>query len=138
MISTLVGRRCVSLRRFRHRFAGEAPSDFGPVEFGWEDGKFTTVDVTAEWTLDVSEGTWTDPFEGASREKRDELAAEVGLWEPAPLESNLSQVLGRTVWAADTERNAVEDISGIRLTFEGLIVKARVENGNLDVTVDPA
>lgn len=137
MIATLVGRRCTSVRRFRHRYLGEEPSEFGPVEFGWSDGRYTTIDADSDWTMELTEARWQDPYAETSAEQREELAAEVGLWEPAPLEDDLASVIRREVSATEVDLNEVDDISALHIAFGDVIVSARLYGGNLYVSVRP-
>ncbi|MFT3887742.1 MAG: hypothetical protein QM713_06220 [Arachnia sp.] len=135
MIDSLRGRRCVSLRRFHHRFEGGPASETGPIEFTWDDGTWLTVDVKTDWTLELSEQPWSDPFARASASQRRELAVSVGLWEQAPMSAELCRLVGRVVTSAVLDLNEVGGAAGLTVAFDGLSVSARVAGGELAVEV---
>ena len=133
MTINLIGRRCTSVKRFQHRFAGQDPSEPAPIEFTWDDGTTTTLDANADWTLDLSTRPWDDPLKNVTGFQRVELADEVGLWEPAPPWDALSRVVGQSVSAAEVELDDVGELTGIRFVFEDVVVRGRVVEGDLTV-----
>lgn len=114
----------------------QAPSEFGPIEFAWDDGQFTTLDANSDWTLELSAQPWSDPFANAPTDERHRLAAEVGLWEPAALPSDLQKVVGRTASAVEPMLNEVGELVGVRIGFSDVVVSVSVADGNVVVTVD--
>lgn len=129
------GRRCVGVRRFHHRFAGEQPSKTGPIEFAWEDGSQSTVDVGSDWVLTVSDERWADPFAHASLQERTLLASEVGLWEADDRPPEVAPAVGRLLTDVSATLSEVDEVVGVRMDFEGLVITAQVDEGELDVVV---
>lgn len=123
--STLVGRRCVSIRVYRYRYGCEPLSLFGPLEFGWDRDGFTTLDANTDWTLDISPRQWSDPFAQMTNVQRARLATEVGIWEEGPLPEWLGQFVGLTVSETQPQLNHMGDLIGLRVAFgeRGLIAK---------------
>lgn len=105
------------------------------VELGWSDGTFTTLDATADWTLDLTSQPWTDPYAGAGAVERQELADEVGLWEPTTATGDLNSLVGRSVTSVDPILNEAGELSGLELGFGDVTLLAVVEAGNLVVHV---
>lgn len=135
MIDALPGRRCMSIRRLNHRLAGHPPSETGPIEFTWDNGTRLTLDVNPDWTLDLYNQPWTDPYAAASEGEREELAREVGLWQDAFIPSVLKRLVGQAVTSAIPEFNEVGELTGISVAFEDKVVGARVRRGELTVEV---
>ncbi|MFC4784023.1 hypothetical protein ACT8ZV_06085 [Nocardioides sp. MAHUQ-72] len=119
----------------QHRFADSIPSESGPIELGWSDGTFTTLDANADWTLDLTSKPWTDPYAGAGADERQELADEVGLWEPTTATGDLNILVGRSVTSVGPILNEAGELSGLELAFGDWLLLAAVEAGNLAVHV---
>ena len=130
-----MGRHCTSVKRWQHRIEGHEASDFGPLEFGWSGGEFTTLDVKGDWTLELSLQPWSDPFATATAEYRAALAKEVGLWEPMPLSEEFHKVMGSIVTAVDPLLNEMGELTGLKITFGDVVVLAKSYEGNLLVSV---
>ncbi|MCL3862103.1 hypothetical protein [Actinotalea sp. K2] len=133
MIDTLPGRRCASIRCFQHRLAGHPTSESGPIEFGWADGTWLTLDANADWTLALSTQPWVDPYAGVSVAEREALAQEVGLWHQAPAPIALRRLVGQSVASVLPEFNEVGELVGLKLAFEAQVVAARVVGGEVVV-----
>ncbi|MBG6099514.1 hypothetical protein [Nocardioides luteus] len=129
------GRRCVGVRRFHHKFAGDEPSATGPIEFRWSDGTYTTVDVGSDWVLTIEPQPWTDPFGDVSDAERRRLAEEVGLWEVDSSPDQLASAVGRVLTDVALTRNEVGELVGICLSPDGLRIDACVDGGELDVVL---
>lgn len=56
------GRLCRSITRFVHQCAGFAASRGGPVQFDWTSGECTLLDVNTDWSLEVAQRLWSDPY----------------------------------------------------------------------------
>lgn len=130
------GRRCVSATRFHHRFQGRLDSASGPLEFVWDDGAATSFDIASDWTLKIVDGSWPDPFAGQPEDKLRELEAEVGIWVVASADERLRSVVGQTLQSAEPERNEAGELSGVRLVFDGLTVRAFGWDGELHVETE--
>lgn len=135
MIDALLGRRCTSIRRFSHHLAGLAPSEPGPIEFSWDDGTHLTLDANTDWTLDLSQQRWADPYAGVEERERQELAQAVGLWEEAAIPAELNRLVGQVVSFAEPQFNEVGEVTGLQLTFKDVTVVARVLTGELAIEV---
>ena len=135
MIEALLGRRCASIRQFRHEHTGERAGDSGPIEFAWDDGTWLTLDSGADWTLDVSSRPWVDPYAHASESELDELVREVGIWREVPVRGPLCQLVGQAVTSVEAELNEVGELTGLGLGFEAQAIAARVLRGELVVEV---
>jgi hypothetical protein len=135
LIDELTGRRCTTIRRFRHRLADQAPTETGPIELTWDDGTLLTLDAKADWSLDLSSRPWIDSYASASESEREALAREVGLWHEAPIPSTLGRLVGQAVTSTTPEFNEVGELAGLHLAFETLVVRARVVSGELSVEV---
>lgn len=135
MIETLAGRRCVSLRRFRHCFRGRPPSETGPVEFTWDDGTFLTLDVNTDWTLDLSNQPWNDPYAEGPEVERRALESEIGVWRQMSAPPSMHLLVGQVVISVNPEFNEVGEVAGAMLCFEDKIMVARVLEGGLSVEV---
>lgn len=133
MISKLVGRRCVGVRRFAQN-AG-AGVDEGPVEFAWDDGSFLTIDVNADWTLGFSAASWTDPFAKANADQRRELSALGWLWFECKGVGSLQQIEGQSLVSAELKQNTAGEVTGVTLEFARSTVAAQVNGGDLHVEV---
>ncbi len=128
-------RTCVAVRQFRHKFADEPPSTFSPVEFTWEDGSVTTLDVGVDWTLQRSRRPWTDPYASVTGEERERLALQVGTWCEGPTSESLRHVVGQPLLETRRELNEVGELAGLHLVFPNATIVARVNGGELDVSV---
>lgn len=135
MIEDLHGRRCTSIRRFQHRIGDHPSGEFGPLELGWSDGRFTTLDVNADWTLDVAARAWVDPFASISAAERLRVAEDVGVWVLSPHSDELDQVIGCTVTAVEPILNEIGELAGVEIIFGDLDLVATSESGNLTVSV---
>ena len=131
----LVGQQCSSLRRWRHRMPGHAPSETGPVEFGWETGAWLTLYAAADWTLRISYVPWVDPFADVAGSERDLLVEEVGLWEEAPLDGASESLLGRALTSALPRFSEVGELAGLTLSFGRIVAEAEVNAGELEFHV---
>jgi hypothetical protein len=135
MIDSLQGRTCASVRRVQHRLRGQPHGEPGALELDWGGGEYTTLDVNADWTLDVAFRSWTDPFADASVEERQRLSGDVGLWDTAEPGDDLLALVGRTVTAVQPLLNEVGELTGLEISFAETRVVARVESGGLEVRV---
>lgn len=136
MTSEIVGRRCVSVRLFRHRFAGEITGDRGPIEFGWADGGFTTVDTRLDFSLRICDGPWEDPFAGTPPDRLREIAVELGLWESFPVPDDLQRVVGRVASSAELKFTRDGELDALVVFFGDLRVEARSSNEDGEVAVE--
>lgn len=137
MIENLLGSRCISARRLQHRFADHSAGKLGPLELGWANGEFTTLDANADWTLDVSFRPWIDPFKRASDKDRQRLSFELGLWEAVDLPEELHALIGRTVTDVRPIMNEVGELSGLEIEFGGgLHLHAKTYEGDLVINVE--
>ncbi|KQY43769.1 hypothetical protein ASD18_15505 [Cellulomonas sp. Root137] len=127
----------MSVRRAHHQFAGDVPSTFGPIEFGWADGDVTTFDVRSDWTLEVVATPWFDPYADADEVRRAELAVEVGLWNPSTpsLADPLRAVVGQSIGHVEPIFDQVADLTGVEVTFEATTVLATMYGGQLVIQV---
>jgi hypothetical protein len=135
LINDLRGRRCSSIRRFQHRIGDQPSSEFGPLELGWADGRFTTLDANADWTLDIAARAWSDPFADVPADERLRITMEMGVWEPSPPSDELTPLIGRTVTALEPILNEVGEFARLEITFGDIGLTAAVESGNLMVSV---
>lgn len=135
MTFDLTGRRCLAIRRFHHEWRGESETRFGPVELTWDDGTVTTFEDNSDWSLRISCRPWTDPFIGASRRRRKQLAKEVGLWLPGVLPEALRRVIGQTVLSSSAELSGMNELVGLVVVFDDTTVGLRSVGGNLEVEI---
>lgn len=129
---SLTGRVCTGIRSFRNTLDS---ADVGPLEIAWCDGGYTSIDVNADWTLNVSDGAWLDPYAKATEEESEKLAREVGLWEPVR-DERLVGISGLAVSATTFEANEVGEIQGIKVEFNEIVLVARVFGGDLCSTLE--
>ena len=73
------GLRCTAVNRFHHRFRGTVDQASGPLELAWENDSVTAFDVASDWTLEITETPWSDPFANASPDHLRDLEDEVGV-----------------------------------------------------------
>ncbi|MDF0513910.1 hypothetical protein PX701_09795 [Agromyces sp. H3Y2-19a] len=123
------------MRRFFHRFDGGERSSTGPVEFAWDDGTFSTIDVGSDWVITVASRAWIDPFANASDVERQQLAIDVGLWEVEPSPRALMPVVGHILTGVEGVRNEVGLVDEVRIMFADVVVVAEVDDGDLAVTI---
>ncbi len=83
----LLGRHCSRLRRTFHRFRGVFDTSRGPLEITWADGGHLLLDVSADWTLQLSEHAWSETFAAMPAEERELMESEVGVWICADVSS---------------------------------------------------
>jgi hypothetical protein len=133
----VIGLECTSIRRVHLVISGGPPSHFGPLELGWEDGTFRTLDVNPDWTLDVADHRWTDPYASASVSERAHLQAEIGVWSPGIVDDELHAVEGRRLTAFHPQCNEVNEVIGVFLEFGEVVLDAHMFAGNLSVSVRP-
>jgi hypothetical protein len=115
-----VGRRCVGLRRVHHRFQGAVDPARGPVELSWGGGGATVFDIASDWTLEITDGRWQDPFGDVLAPRRRELESEVGEWIPREVAAGdeLIEVVQQELRAVTSERDEMGEVCGVRLAFE--------------------
>ncbi len=136
MTLDIEGLRCASVRRMHHRFPGDPPTSSGPVEFGWTGGRYLTLDVNSDWTLNVSERRWEDPLGGVAPHERLELSHIVGFWEIESSPSDLASVVSQRLSEIDTIFNEVGELVGLRLVFEDRVIRAEMYAGDLTVMAE--
>ncbi|MGQ0844054.1 MAG: hypothetical protein ACT4QF_07945 [Sporichthyaceae bacterium] len=97
----------------------------GPLELRWDDGSATTFDTHSDWSLEIVDGPWQDPFADVSADRLRELESEVGVWVAREVGAGdpLWAVTGQELRSVVLERNEMDELGGARLAFESVTMR---------------
>ena len=132
------GLRCIGFDRFHHRFRGSVDRSSGPLQLTWDNDGVTAFDIATDWTLEITDRPWADPFAGASPDRLGDLDGEVGIWVRAQVADDdpLVVVIGQSLLSATPERDEMGELVGVRLCFDTTTLRLFGWEGNLRAQIE--
>jgi hypothetical protein len=134
LLSALVGRTIVAVRRILYVFRGEVTYSAGPIEYTFRGGDSLWLDAAGNgYALAAFSGPWLDPFVETLSPENATFVEQCGKWTAFDVsaDESFAPLIGHEITHVGFMRDDVGILIGVEIATDTLVVRAEVGRDEL-------
>jgi len=134
LLSVLIGRIVVAVRRVFYVHRGEVTYSAGPIEYTFHGGDSLWLDAAGNgYALAAFSGPWQDPFAGPLSPENATFVEQCGKWTAFDVsaDESFAPLIGHEITHVELMRDEVGILIGVEIATNTVVVRAEVGRDEL-------